>query len=394
MLSIVRLAPFLGVIFFFFEVVDRSVATSSDRPNTFGFEILNKLAGNGSDNAVVSPFSLELALGMVYIGSSGATARQLSKEVGFGPPDTSPLFPGMGLLSQVPPKVTLKIANSVWSDSSTRLRDSYVADVKARFGAEVNSVNLPTSEAMHRINDWVATATAHKINDLLQEPPHPPLVLIDAVYFKGAWQYPFPRQNDFPGIFHREDGSTCEATMMKQDLSAPYLETDNFQGVQLGYRDSRLAMVLVLPLPGISVGAVLQSFKMNQWNETLDRFASRNGTVILPRFRLIYRRSLVKALATLGLNQLFEPSRDFTGIFSDPRKFYVSEVLQETFLRVDEEGSEAAAATGIQIRASAMRAVKPFELTFDRPFLFAIVDNKSGQILFVGVMRDPDKAKL
>jgi serine protease inhibitor len=394
MLVVFRLAPILGVLFFFPEVAESSIATSSDRPNTFGIEVLNKLAGNGSDNAVISPFSLELALGMVYIGGTGVTARELSKAVGFGPPDASPLFPGMGLLSQMPSKVILKIANSLWCDDSAHLRTSYVGDVKARFGAEVNSVKLPTDAAMHRINDWVATATDHKITDLLQQPPQPPLVLIDAVYFKGAWEYPFSKQNDFPGIFHREDGSTCETTMMKQSLSAPYLETDNFQAIQLGYIESRLGMVLVLPLPGTSVGAVLQGFKVNSWNETLDRFASRNGTVVLPRFKITYRSSLVKVLPTLGLRALFEPSRDFAGIFNDPRKFYVSDILQETFLRVDEEGSEAAAATGVQMRATAMRPIKPFELTFDRPFLFAIVDNKSGQMLFVGLLRDPDKAKL
>ena len=393
-LILVRLAPIVGVLVFSPQVADSSIATTSDRPNTFGIEILNKLAGNGTDNAMVSPFSVELALGMVYVGSTGVTARELSKAIGFGPPDTSPLFPGMGLLSQGSSKIVLKVANSLWCDSSTRLRDSYVEDVKARFGADVNSVDLPTDAAMRRINNWVTTATDQKITDLLKQPPQPPLILIDAVYFKGAWEYPFSRQNNFTGIFHREDGSTCEVTMMKQNLSAPYLETDNFQAVQLGYIDSRLGMVLVLPFPGTSVGAVLQSFKVNSWNETLDRFASRNGTVTLPRFKVTYRSSLVKVLATLGLRALFEPSRDFAGIFNEPRKFYISDILHETFLRVDEEGSEAAAATGIQMRATAMRPIKPFQLTFDRPFLFAIVDNNSGQILFVGVLRDPDKAKL
>ena len=373
--------------------------TGGDQTNLFGISLLVKLMATGSEeNIVISPFSLELALGMVYAGCTGTSADELRRIVGFSPKTDSQevLFPGMKLSSDLPPTVTLKIANSLWCDRSAKLRPTFDAKVRDLFNPQVQSVDLETADTMRAINDWVAKATENRITDLIQQPPKPPLVLIDAVYFKGAWEHPFSAKEDFPSQFNRESGGPCQVTMMKRSLSALYLETDDFQAVKLPYNGGGLEMLLVLPAKGTGLGAVLQKLSKGSWKQTIDEFSDASGTISLPRFKATFRDSLVSPLAELGIKAIFEPSKDFTPMFEETRKFYVSNIIQQTYLRVDENGSEAAAATEVQIEASAIRrpANKPFNLVFDRPFLFAIIDDQSGQLIFAGVLRDPDQAKL
>ncbi|MBV8483931.1 MAG: serpin family protein [Verrucomicrobia bacterium] len=375
------------------------VETDADHTNVFGISLLVKLMTDGSqENIVISPFSLELALDMVYAGCSGTSADELSRIVGFSPKTGSQevLFPGMKLSSALPPSITLKIANSLWCDRSAKLQPTFEAKVKDLFNPEVKSVDLETAETMRAINDWVAKATENRITDLIQQPPKPPLVLIDGVYFKGAWEHPFSAIQDSPTQFNRERGGPCQVTMMKRSLSAPYLETDDFQAVKLPYNGGGLEMLLVLPAKAAGLSTVLQRLSRGSWNQTIDKFSEASGTISLPRFKATFRDSLVSPLTQLGIRAIFEPSKDFAPMFEDTRKFYVSNIIQQTYLRVDENGSEAAAATEVQIEASVMRAPakKPFNLVFDRPFLFAIIDDQSGQLIFAGVLRDPDQAKL
>jgi serpin B len=296
----------------------------------------------------------------------------------------------MKLSTTLPPTITLKIANSLWCDRSARLQPTFEAKVKDLFNPQVNSVELETADTMRAINDWVAKATENRITDLIQQPPKPPLVLVDAVYFKGAWEHPFSATQDSPGQFNRERRGLCQVTMMKRSLSAPYLETDDFQAVKLPYNGGGLEMLLVLPAKAAGLSTVLQSLSKGSWKQTIDKFSEASGTISLPRFKATFRDSLVSPLTQLGIRAIFEP------MFEDTRKFYVSNIIQQTYLRVDENGSEAAAATEVQIVASAMRAPakKPFNLVFDRPFLFAIIDDQSGQLIFAGILRDPDQAKL
>jgi serpin B len=302
----------------------------------------------------------------------------------------------MALYSALPSTITLKIANSLWCDRSAKLRPAFEAKVKDLFNPEIQSVDLETAGSMKAINDWVAKATENRITDLIQKPPKPPLVLINAVYFKGAWEHAFSASQNFSAQFDRESGGPCQITMMKRVLSAPYLETDDFQAVKLPYAGGRLEMLLILPAKGTGLGAVVQKLNTGSWKETMDQFTEAPGTISLPRFKATYRDSLVSPLTELGMKAVFEPSTDFAPMFEDIRKFFVSNIIQQTYLRVDENGSEAAAATEVQIEASAIRRPisKPFNLVFDHPFLFAIMDDQSGQLLFAGVLRDPDQAKL
>jgi serine protease inhibitor len=141
---------------------------------------------------------------------------------------------------------------------------------------------------------------------------------------------------------------------------------------------------------------VAQKLRTTSWKQTLAEFSEASGSITLPRFKVSYRDSLIAPLTELGIKTIFNPSRDFAPMFDDPRQFFVSGLIQQSYLTVDENGSEAAAATEVQMEATAMRRqrLKPFNLVLDRPFLFAIVDDESGQLLFAGVLCDPAQAKL
>jgi serine protease inhibitor len=406
LISLLRLPSVLGGLILSFGINSCPAApgmpnaeAGANQTNLFGISLLVKLmAARSEENIVISPFSLELALGMVYVGCDGTSVDELSRVVGFGPQTGSQevIFPGMKLYSALPPTITLKIANSLWCDRSTKLRPTFEAKVKDLFNPQIESVDLETAGAMKAINDWVAKATENRITDLVQQPPKPPLVLIDAVYFKGAWQHAFSAARDFPAQFNREHSEPCQVTMMKRSLSAPYLETDDFQAIKLPYNGGGLEMLLLLPAKGAGLGAVLQRLGNGSWKRTIDEFTEAPGTISLPRFKVNYRDSLVAPLSQLGIKTIFEPSKDFTPMFEDTRKFFVSNIIQQTYLRVDENGSEAAAATEVQIEALARRrpTKQPFNLVFDHPFLFAIIDDQSGHLIFAGVLRDPDQAKL
>ena len=398
-IRLLQFSPFLGGIIMGFAANSSPAAPAGDQTDRFGLALLSQLIGaHSEENIVVSPFSLELALGMVYAGCSGVGAHELSRVIGFVPQDDSQhvLFPGMELSSHLPPNITLKIANALWCDSSTRLRPTFVAKVKDLFQPEIQSGDLGTPETMKAINDWVAKATDGRIAGLLQQPPKPPLVLIDAVYFKGAWEKPFAAAQNFASQFHRDKAGPCEVTMMKRSLSAPYLATDDFQAIKLPYDGGTLEMVLILPDKAIDPATLVQKLRTGSWKNTLAEFSEASGSITLPKFKVSYRDSLIAPLMELGINAIFQPSQDFAPMFDDARKFFVSGLIQQTYLRVDENGSEAAAATEVQMEATAMRrqSPKPFNLVLDRPFLFAIVDDDSGQLLFAGVLRDPEKAKL
>lgn len=399
MIRVLWISVLLGGLVLGLSPANSLAAPPEDRTNQFGFALLSELiATHADENVVISPFSLELALGMVYAGCTGIGAHELSRVVGFFPQgDTEEIFfPGMRLSANLPPTITLKVANGLWCDSSTRLRPTFEAKIKDLFHPEIQSRDLETPETMKAINDWVAKATEGRVTDLLQRPPKPPLVLVDAVYFKAAWEKPFSSAQNFAGQFSRGKAGPCAVTMMKRTLAAPYLATDDFQAIKLPYSGNALEMVLILPDKETDLTAVAQKLRNTSWKETLTEFSEASGSITLPKFKVAYRDSLVAPLTELGIKGIFNPSRDFALMFDDPRQFFISELIQQSYLAVDENGSEAAAATEVQIEATAMRRqrLKPFNLVLDRPFLFAIVDAESGQLLFAGVLRDPDQAKL
>jgi serine protease inhibitor len=365
----------------------------SDRCNAFGFSLAEKLEAPGKPNRLISPLSIELALGMVYTGASGGTAEAINRVLRFDSTSREAAIAELSSLQQMlldPGKgITLKIANALWIADSIRLNQAFSSDLSKSFNTKLESARFRDPATLSRINDWVSNATEGKISGFLDSPPSPPMFLANAVYFHAQWNSPFQKQLTHEQPFYPADGSNMTVQMMRQNGSFPYAKGAGFAVVALPYTGNRFAMYCFLPDEGVDT--LLDQLKKSSWAELAGNLRIRRGSVALPKFKLEYSAGLNQALIGLGMGIAFDRDRaQFSRMIEGSQKLYIGGVLHKTFLEVDEAGSTAAAATGIQMQATAMvRPNEEFNLVFDRPFIAAIADQRSGTILFLGILGAP-----
>ncbi|MBV8377017.1 MAG: serpin family protein [Verrucomicrobia bacterium] len=360
----------------------------------FGYNLLQKLETGERRNLLISPASIELALGMAYTGASGKTAQAMSQTLGINSSSREAALKelaGLGAAMENPaPGVTLKLANAAWIDESVHLEEKFSADLAETFKTKVESVSFNDPATVSRINDWVSNATEGKINRLLEDPPRPPMFLANALYFHALWGSPFPKQSTEEQPFYPSDGTALKVKMMRQKARLPYARENGYAVVALPYVNDRFLMYCFLPDQGVD--PLVEELKNSSWSDLSRALHPTEGSVALPKFKFAYGTGLQKELTELGLGIAFDAHRaDFTRMVRGGPRFYIGSVIHKTFLEVDEEGSTAAAVTGIQMRATAMvRPREEFNLVFDRPFVAAIVDEKSGTSLFLGIVEKPE----
>ena len=373
------------------RAADRS--NFADRFNAFGFSLVQQLETPGQRNLLISPASIEVALGMVYAGATGETAEAMSRALGIDSSSRKTALnelAGLQATLENPGQgVTLKLANAAWFDDSIRLSAGFSADLAETFQTKLETVRFNDPTTISRINDWVSNATEGKISRLLEDPPSPPMFLANAVYFHALWNSPFQKQRTQEQPFYPADGSTKTVQMMQQKGHFSYAKGPGYAVVALPYVDNRFAMYCFLPDKGVDT--LVAELKKSSWSDLSRTLRPTEGSVSLPKFKFEYGATLNQALSALGLGIAFDARRaQFTRMVEGPGRLYIGGVLHKTFLEVDEEGSTAAAVTGIQMRSTAvMRPNEEFNLVFNRPFVTAIADATSGTILFLGMVGQP-----
>jgi serine protease inhibitor len=366
-----------------------------DRLNTFGFSLVQQIESAGHRNLLISPASIEIALGMVYAGANGQTAEAMSRVLGIDSSSRELALKELAGLRETlenPGKgVTLKVANAAWIDDSMRLNQKFSADLEETFKTKLVTVHFDDPTTISRINDWVSDATEGKIDRLLENPPGPPMFLANAVYFHAAWSSPFPKQSTQEQPFYPADGSNRTVQMMRQKGLFRYAKSQGYSAVALPYVDLRFAMYCFLPDPGKGVDTVLEELKKSSWSDVSGSLRPAEGSVALPKFKFDYGVSLNQPLSKLGMGIAFDGQRaQFDRMIDGPRRLFIGGVLHKTFVEADEAGTTAAAVTGIHMRATAMlRSNEEFNLVFDHPFVTAIADATSGAILFLGTVGEP-----
>ncbi|MBV9391084.1 MAG: serpin family protein [Verrucomicrobia bacterium] len=366
---------------------------SSDRFNNFGFSLIQSLQSPQQPNMLISPASVEIALGMVYAGATEQTADAISQTLGLNKNSREGALEDLADLQStlVKPQegVTLKLANGVWIDESIILQEQFSSDLAKTFKTTFESLRFSDPKTLARINDWVSRETEGKISDLLEAPPSPPMFLADAIYFHASWSNPFEKQANREQPFHLADGSSSRVNMMRQTGFFRYAKAPGYEVVALPYVHKRFGMYCFLP--DQNVDSVIPQLRKASWSELSSALRPVQGSVSLPKFRVKYGVILNKALSKLGMGIAFDGSRaQFGRMINAPNRLFIGSVIHKTYLEVDEEGSTAAAATGVQMRATAiMQPGNGFDLVFDRPFLVAIADDESGTILFLGIIGDP-----
>ena len=379
------------------EVASAAVAVAG---NDFGLRLLRTLNAKGvAVNVIVSPLSVSQALMMTYNGARGSTAAAMARTLGIVAIDVSQLNASnrqlLEALHKADSSTRLEIANALWLREGLEINPEFVALNKDYYGADVRSLDF-AGDPQHAaviINAWVSRNTQGKIPSIVDRLGYDTaLVLTDAVYFKGRWSHVFDPHKSKPRAFFGADGKPATTPMMEQQGVYSYLETKDFQGICLPYGNRQFAMYVFLPRAKDGLKKLLKSFDQPHWTEWMEKFASRSGTIVLPKFELRYGGTLNAALEAMGMGVAFNEKADFSGIVPS-RSIRISDVEHKTYVKVDEQGTEAAAATAvIMIPESAFGVLgASFNMIVDHPFVFAIAERGTGAILFIGTVVDPNR---
>jgi serpin B len=331
-----------------------------------------------------------MALGMTYNGADGTTkdAMEATLELsGLGTDEVNQSYLSLiRLLTQLDPKVTFQIANSIWYREDIVVKQAFLDANREYFGAEVTGLDFASPDAVRTINAWVDGNTNGKIKRILDAiPPDVVIYLINAVYFKGAWTYKFDPNHTMDAQFTSSRGTTSPCRMMNLTGTFPYYEDSIFQLVDLPYGSERFSMTLLVPRASDSVDSLIQQITPERWSEWTERLTPAEGDLSIPRFKLEYERSLKGVLTDLGMGIAFGDLADFTKI-SQQGHLVISDVKHKTFVEVNEEGTEAAAVTSVEGFFDSFPS--RFNFRADRPFIFAIRERVSGTILFIGKMAE------
>lgn len=386
--------------------VDPDVGTdeldSLVRGNTqFAFEMHDAIVDAEPDaDHFVSPFSISIALAMTYAGARGDTAETMADTLHFAL-EQADLHPAFNALDQTLEEredpddgtVKLNIANALWPREGLTLREEFLDTMAAQYGARPVELDFGSEPEKSRetINEWVADKTEGKIDELIPEGElnaNPPLVLTNAIYFLGDWLEEFDEGDTYNTEFTTLEGGTGGVSMMSQSESFPYAEVDGHQLIELPYVGEETSMVVLLPAQGAfeTFETELDAARLDELLTALDE---QHGQIDLPRFELETSYVLPDVLEELGMGVAFSGEADFSGMVEGGGLF-IDNVLHDAFVAVDEEGTEAAAATGVSMGDSAGPS-KQFEMIVDRPFLFLIRDRPTDAVLFLGRVVDvPD----
>jgi serine protease inhibitor len=365
--------------------------------NDFAFKLLKQLAKAApAQNIFISPYSAATVLQMVGNGAAGSTKMEIQQVLGTAklPADVANMANQeiAQALNSPDTNVILTTANAIWYRQGTTVKPAFVDCNRQFFGATVDPLDFADPHSVDVINHWAEEKTHGKITrlaDKLVNPAVTQLILANAVYFKGKWADPFAAGDTKNQPFYLRTGQKI-VPLMHKSKTFSYRRGTGYQAVRLPYRNGHLAMYVFLPDENSSPEKLLSLMSGDVWQRiTKPGFGEREGTLELPRFKLEYRVGLKAPLQALGMKTAFGSSADFSGIAP---LLYISIILQKTFVEVKEEGTEAAAVTGMEmVMCGPMPAPDPnsFQMIVNRPFLFLIEDNQTGTILFMGTIFDP-----
>lgn len=369
--------------------------------NEIGFKLLNEIESDDNQNLFISPTSLFMALSMVYNGADGITKEEISNVLNIDGMDAEELSKAnaafMSNLASDTDEIELRIANSIWLNEDLHFQEDFIKQNEDYFQAMIEKINVHDSNSADKINNWVKDATNDKIDEIVKPPLNPDLVsiLINAIYFKGNWKYEFDQSLTEERDFHLADGSTKLTPFMEmREEEFYYMENEDFQSVVLPYgKEEHMSMQLFLPRETSSLEEFQQSLTADNWEKWNSELSKQEGTIILPKFQLEYEVQLNEALKALGMPSAFTKEANFSKMIEEDIAIWIDTVKQKTFIDVNEEGTEAAAVTSVEVVMESITDDMPFHMNVDRPFFFVIKDNETDAILFMGSISEPMQAE-
>ncbi len=371
--------------------------------SAFAIDLYQFLKDEGSGNLFFSPYSISVALAMTYAGARGETERQMADTLHFTLPQDRLHAAFNGLDQELARRgaeaegkdeqgFRLHIVNALWGQDGASFLADFLDILAENYGAGLRLLDFAGNpeEARLIINDWVSEQTEGRIEDLIPQraiDATTRLVLTNAIYFNAAWAQPFEQSRTRDGTFHLLDGGETTVPMMRQTESFGYADGKDFQAVELMYDGWELSMVVLLPEAG-KFETFEESLDAERVDAIVDSLARREVALTMPAYEIESDFSLVDALEAMGMPDAFTGAADFSGITGNP-DLYISDVIHKAFVSVDEEGTEAAAATAVIMVEAALEPQQPVEFTADRPFVFFIRDIQTDTMLFVGRVVNP-----
>lgn len=365
--------------------------------NGLGFDLLKVIDPDESGNILISPTSLSMALSMVYNGADGETKTEIADTLQLEAIAVDELNKAnaslMSIINDDSEQVQLDIGNSIWLNNEFHFQDDFSDNNKNYFNAEIQEIDVTDDNSVDQINNWVREATNDKIDEIADAPLNANMVamLINVIYFQGAWTHAFDENETTEQAFHLDDSSTKDVPLMKLSENLMYMENDDFQAVSLPYGDDEeMSMDVFLPRENSTLKDFQEKLTNEEWEEWKSEFQQQEGTIMLPKFQLEYEATLNESLEALGMITAFdEDQANFEKMIEEDDPLWISEVKQKTFIDVNEEGTEAAGATSIEMETTSAPIDEPFEMVVDRPFFIAITDNETETILFMGSIFNP-----
>ncbi len=361
--------------------------------NAFGLELFREIRARApaEENIFISPLSVGAALAMVYNGSAGATEAAIRETLQLGTLSLPEVNDGYRLLfdrlGSLDAAVEFLPANSIWYSRNLDVKQEFLDLNREFFGAELTAVDFADPSTPPAINGWVSDRTAGRIEEIVDAAIDPTVImyLINAVYFNGNWTIWFDRELTAARPFRLADGRVKQVAMMTypgpQELGR--FSDEEVDAIDLPYGNQAYSMTIVMPAADGDLEALVASLDYARWQEIVMGLAGTGTNVLLPKFKLEYELEMGEVLRRLGMEIAFSAAADFSKICDGG--MFISRVKHKAFVDVNERGTEAAAATAVELK----RGMRPTVFAVDRPFVFAIRERSSGTILFMGLIADP-----
>ena len=372
--------------------VSAALAPRITQGNEFAFDLFYKILQTTSDkNVFISPLSVDFALGMTLNGANTVTEQEMKNVLhhsGLTDEQINEYYQLMlNALPSIDPSTKLNIANSIWCKEGFPFKQAFLNVNAKYFNAKISNLNFASPTALQTINNWCAEQTNNLIKEALDAISSDAVMyLINAIYFKGVWVTQFDKKQTAKAPFYAETGAQNQVDMMHIPKSEfPYYEDENAQYLDMAYGNGAFSMTVILPHDGKTLQDITDNVSASYFKNIIEnRLYPANVTVFLPRFKTEYKATLNDILIALGMSSAF--GSDGTADFSDISEFYlfISRVIHSTFVEVNEEGTEAAAVTIVEMGTTSVGNSPVFRA--DKPFMFVIRENSTGVILFMGKM--------
>ncbi|MCI0523036.1 MAG: serpin family protein [Bacteroidales bacterium] len=364
--------------------------------NKFAFDLFVPIVAEkkGAENIMISPFSVTSALSMTLNGAAGETFEAMMTALRYDGKTIGEInetyLKLMKDMVPVDPRVVMEIANSVWVEKRLTVKQPFIDALKTWYLAEAKNIDVTDPGAVDMVNGWIEEKTHDKIQNMLDElSPDLAMLLINAVYFNGKWRHQFEKKNTDNKSFFVTPGSPVLVPMMFQNENFAVTRSGNATLIELPYGQGNYSMVVMLPDEGVSTASVAVTLTPESWALWMADLA-RGTTEVdlsLPRFKYEYKRELKDDLTALGMGIAFTDFADFSNISN--QGLLISRVLHQTFIETNEEGTEAAAATVVEMELTSMPMTTVINI--NRPFLYFIRETTTGTIVFMGQVADPSK---